>query len=263
MIRSKKWMTTTYLLASMVVPQAAAENSVIDSTFTDSTLTEIQNSLRSGIELKMTERDRTQAKQWGLKETDWLKYKKIMSGPRGVWSPGLDPLTVLGVSETDAHERQRYADIWIEIESKRYELEIAFEVERQKAAKRRFGNQKAINNASWVANWNKANNSYQKQIILFVDVKCTEECKEYVESVRQSVGRQNKLDIFFKEGASAENIGQWATFMKLSQEDVRSRKITLNFDDGTSGTLNVKMTELPKRVVVDLKTGEIVDRDDG
>ena len=103
----------------------------------------------------LTEHEKSLAKQWMLKETDWLKYKQIMSGPRGVWSPGLDPLTALGVSETDLTERKRYADIWIKVETKRTELELAFEVQRQIAAKEFHGDTLLINNTEWIKDWEK------------------------------------------------------------------------------------------------------------
>ncbi|HHN8892213.1 TPA: TIGR03759 family integrating conjugative element protein, partial [Escherichia coli] len=38
-----------------------------------------------------------QAGQWGLSEEDYRRYRTLMEGPRGIQSPGLDPLTVLGI----------------------------------------------------------------------------------------------------------------------------------------------------------------------
>jgi integrating conjugative element protein (TIGR03759 family) len=98
----------------------------------------------------LTEHERSLAKQWMLKETDWVKYKQLMSGPRGIWSPGLDPITALGVSETDQKERKRYAELWIKVESRRAELELAFEVERQLAAKKILGDKLLVKNTQWI-----------------------------------------------------------------------------------------------------------------
>ncbi|HAH5466546.1 TPA: TIGR03759 family integrating conjugative element protein, partial [Escherichia coli] len=33
-----------------------------------------------------------QAGQWGLSEEDYRRYRTLMEGPRGIQSPGLDPL---------------------------------------------------------------------------------------------------------------------------------------------------------------------------
>ncbi|MGH8490233.1 MAG: hypothetical protein ACREXS_15530, partial [Gammaproteobacteria bacterium] len=38
-----------------------------------------------------------QSKRWGLTGEDWQRYERLMTGPRGIWSPHLDPVTALGV----------------------------------------------------------------------------------------------------------------------------------------------------------------------
>lgn len=232
-----------------------------DSSFaeTDTGLlnTEMKSTTDTSSDLKMSEEDKSLARQWQLTDTDWLKYKTIMKGPRGVWSPGLDPITALGVSETDLVERKRYAELWIKVETKRAELEIAFEVERQIAAKRINGDQLAVNNQQWVQEWEAKRITVTKQVALFVDVKCVDACKALVEEVRASVGENATLDIFFVNGATSEAIGQWAASMKISPEIVRSKSITLNFDDGKSSSLKVDLKSLPQVRVVDTKTGAV------
>ena len=241
------------LISVPVTFVTAKENKASSNTFS-----ETKNSLDQDSAMLMSEEDKVLAKQWKLKDADWIKYKQIMFGPRGTWSPGLDPLTALGVSEKDPKERQRYADIWIEIESQRYELEIAFEVERMKAAKRRFGDQKMIDNSAWIAAWKKEQERTTHQALLFVDVNCKEKCTSYIADIQKSVGTKTQLDIYFKEGALADEIGEWATFMQLNRDDVRSKKITLNFDEGKSTSMNVEMFDLPKALLVDLDTGKVI-----
>jgi len=219
--------------------------------------TELKSTLDSSSDLKMSEEDKSLARQWQLTDSDWLKYKSIMKGPRGIWSPGLDPITALGVSETDLVERKRYAELWIKVETNRAELEIAFEVERQLAAKRINGDQLAVNNQRWVQEWEAKRIAVSKQVLLFVDVKCMDDCKALVDEVRASVGENARLDIFFANGATSESIGQWAASMKISPETVRSKSITLNFDEGKSGSLKVDMKALPQVRVVDTKTGAV------
>lgn len=217
-------------------------------------ISEMKDSLDEDAAYKLTEEERSLSKQWNLKESDWIKYKKLMSGPRGVWSPGLDPLTALGVSETDTQERKRYAEIWMKMESRRYELEIAFEVERMKAGKRLFGEDAlAIDNRAWIAEWERENKEITKQVVVFMDVSCLEECEQMFSDVKLSLDRQSRLDIFFAEGATSEDIGTWATFMKLKPEEVKSRRVTLNFDEGTAVSMGVNT--YPKVKVVDLKNG--------
>lgn len=241
-----------------VICAALSISSFAQDKSSENKSSELSDSLNQFTSNMMSEEDRALAKKWKLKDSDWLKYKDIMEGPRGIWSPGLDPLTALGVSETDPLERKRYAELWIEMESKRYELEIAFEVERMKAAKRIFGDQKVIDDTQILAEWKRKQDHIKDLGILFVDVTCKVECKDYMDDIKDSMGNKTKLDIYFKEGALAEEIGEWATFMQLNREDVKARRITLNFDDGKSASMNVDMSKLPKTFLVDMDSGKIV-----
>lgn len=54
-----------------------------------------------------------QAGQWGLSEEDYRRYRTLMEGPRGIQSPGLDPLTVLGIEARTDAERRVLAEKWV------------------------------------------------------------------------------------------------------------------------------------------------------
>src|SRR5688572_10050093 len=144
---------TTILIGLAISTSVVAENQDTHDITSATVVSDMKSTLDKLAPTVLTEQDRSLAKQWMLSETDWVKYKKIMSGPRGIWSPGLDPITALGVSETDSQERKRYAELWIKMETRRVELEIAFEVERRLAGTRIHGNQLAVNNASWIREW--------------------------------------------------------------------------------------------------------------
>jgi integrating conjugative element protein (TIGR03759 family) len=51
-----------------------------------------------------------------------------MSDQRGIWSPGLDPITALGVSADTAAERKRYAELYVRTEFERTRKELAFQL---------------------------------------------------------------------------------------------------------------------------------------
>lgn len=228
---------------------------------TTSSLSRDVSTLDKEAASKLTDQEKALAKRWHLKETDWVKYKEIMSGPRGIWSPGLDPITALGVEETDPEERKRYARIWMEVESRRYELEIAFEVERMKVGREMFKGQNAIDNQPWIDEWNRKRNEINHQIVAFMDVECLDDCENKFDSIYKSVDKNSRLDIFFKEGATADQIGKWATHMKLDPNLVKSRKITLNFDEGNAERMGVDTSKLPEVRNVDLKT-QVVTKPD-
>lgn len=226
-------------------------------TESSTVLTDSISTLDSESSVSLTDLDKSLAKQWMLKDSDWVKFKKIMSGPRGIWSPGIDPITALGVSETDPVERKRYAEIWIRMETRRAELEIAFEVERQRAAKLIHRDQLAVNNQPWIQEWENKRVEVTKQVSLFIEVDCIDDCQTMFNELRASVGENARLDVYFKQGASSEEIGEWASSMNIPPETVRDRRITLNFDEGKSSSMEVDMSSLPQVRVTDLKTGEI------
>ncbi len=70
---------------------------------------------------------RVKAEQWHLSEAEYRRYLALMDGERGVWSPGLDPLTALGVSADTAHDRRRYAELFVAREYERTRKELAFQ----------------------------------------------------------------------------------------------------------------------------------------
>lgn len=240
------------MITALASSLAYGENNATENIESD-----LKSSSIGGADLKLSERDKSLAKQWMLTESDWVKYKEVMSGPRGTWSPGLDPITALGVSETDPQERKRYAEIWLRVESKRAELEMAFEVERQRVAKAVLGDQLAVNNSGWIRQWEENRVAVTKKVILFVDANCTDECDDMFKELSASVGNNARLDIYFSDGATSESIGKWAAFMNISPSAVKSRQITLNFDDGRSSELGVSMDVLPQVRVIDIESGEI------
>ena len=65
------------------------------------------------------------AANWGLTEQEWTRFEQIQAGPRGFWSPNLDPLTTLGVEAETDQERQRYAELQVALEAKRAERELS------------------------------------------------------------------------------------------------------------------------------------------
>lgn len=53
-----------------------------------------------------------QATVWGITPEEWQHYLTLKQQARGVWSPGLDPLTTLGVEADTDHERRASPNCW-------------------------------------------------------------------------------------------------------------------------------------------------------
>ena len=78
------------------------------------------------------------AQAWGLSESEFRHYENLMAGQRGQWSPGLDPITALGVSSESAADRQRFAELFVKTEFERTRKELAFQVAVDAAWQRLF-----------------------------------------------------------------------------------------------------------------------------
>ena len=92
------------------------------------------------IDSKLLAFQHQQAKIWGLDLKQWQDYKRELEGVRGLWSPNLHPLAVLGMREgITTSERQRLAVKLVKIERARVERELAFEKAYQTANYRLFG----------------------------------------------------------------------------------------------------------------------------
>jgi len=62
--------------------------------------TQIQNSADAALDERL-------ARDWGLRSEEWARYRQLMQGPLGTYSPSLDPLTALGIEARSDEERDR------------------------------------------------------------------------------------------------------------------------------------------------------------
>jgi len=56
----------------------------------------------------------------------------------------------------------------------------------------------------------------------------------HLEGKYKVFGRSSRLDVYFVNTSSTSEIGKWAAYMKIPPEVVKSRAVTLNFDEGES-----------------------------
>ncbi len=57
-----------------------------------------------------------EAQEWGLSTEEYARFEALMKGRRGIQSPGLDPLTTLGIEARSDEERRRLAEKWVQQE---------------------------------------------------------------------------------------------------------------------------------------------------
>lgn len=166
-----------------------------------------------------------QAQQWGLTDTEWQRYEQMKNGIRGIQSPGLDPLTLLGVEAESASERRRLAELWVDMEYRRVEKELLFQREVDAAWGRLFPSVLPVNmgNAAGIVRDNHG------RLALFVRDDCVR-CDARLSAV---LADNRPVDIYLVgSNGKDETVRQWAVKHHIPLERVRSRHITLNHDKG-------------------------------
>ncbi|WP_187514526.1 TIGR03759 family integrating conjugative element protein [Sodalis sp. RH14] len=206
------------MLFILLATCAARADTVNSATSTTSTASSLQDkSLQS--------QSQQSSQQWGLSDTEWQKYQQLKQGKRGIQSPGLDPLTTLGVESDSVSERRRLAELWVKEEYQRTEKELAFQREVNAAWSRLYPNALSVNmgNASGLAH------DTNGRMALFVRDNC-ERCDARLAAV---LADNRPVDIYLVgSDGKDDTVRKWAVSHNIPVDRVRSRQITLNHDRG-------------------------------
>jgi len=183
--------------------------------------------------------DERQARDWGLRPEEWTRYRQLMQGPLGVYSPNLDPLTTLGIEARSDEERNHYAELQVQVEARRVNKTLAYQRAYDAAWKRLYPGQQRVNLPG--AQTLSAGNSGSGRLAVFVRADCAP-CDQ---RVRQLQTAGTEFDVYMV-GSRLDDayIRQWATRAGIDPARVRARTITLNHDAGRWLSLGVS-GELP------------------
>ncbi|MCP2072815.1 UNVERIFIED_ORG: integrating conjugative element protein (TIGR03759 family) [Pseudomonas lini] len=167
-----------------------------------------------------------QAASWGLTEQEWTRFEQIQAGPRGFWSPNLDPLTALGVEAQTDQERQRYAELQVALEAKRAERELAYQNAYTAAWAKLFPGLLPIQG---MASPLPVSSSVVPRQALFVEDQCPA-CTAEAQRLQSS---DTAFDIYLvgSQGED-ERVRRWARQADINPAKVQRRQITLNHDRG-------------------------------
>ncbi|WP_259194285.1 TIGR03759 family integrating conjugative element protein [Pseudomonas grimontii] len=167
-----------------------------------------------------------QATSWGLTEREWTRFEQIQAGPRGFWSPNLDPLTALGVEAETDQERQRYAELQVALEAKRAERELAYQNAYTAAWTKLFPGLLPIQG---MASPPTASSPVEPRRALFVEDHCPA-CTAEAQRLQSS---DTAFDIYLvgSQGED-ERVRRWARQADIDPAKVQRRQITLNHDRG-------------------------------
>ncbi|HAT1683758.1 TPA: TIGR03759 family integrating conjugative element protein [Klebsiella oxytoca] len=168
----------------------------------------------------------TRATQWGLSAEDYQRYQRLMDGPRGIQSPGLDPLTTLGIEAGSSAERRKYAELWVRQEYARTEKEMAFQREVNAAWKRLYPDTLPVNMGRDAG---LAHDTGGRLALFVREANCTT-CDARLNTILAS---QRPVDIYLVDSKGNDaTLRAWAKAHNISVDRVRSHQITLNHDGG-------------------------------
>ncbi|MED7666711.1 TIGR03759 family integrating conjugative element protein [Pseudomonas moraviensis subsp. stanleyae] len=167
-----------------------------------------------------------QAASWGLTKQEWTRFEQIQAGPRGFWSPNLDPLTALGVEAETDQERQRYAELQVALEAKRAERELAYQNAYTAAWAKLFP---VLLPIQGMASSSPTSSSVTPRPALFVEDHCPA-CTAEAQRLQNS---DTTFDIYLV-GSQGEDeyVRGWARQAGIDPSKVQRRQITLNHDRG-------------------------------
>ena len=174
------------------------------------------------------------AERWRLSTEEWAQYETLMQGPRGLWSPNLDPITVLGIhAKTDA-ERQRYAELLVMIEFERVEKELLFQRAYDEAARRLFPTLPRVTLAATDEGTSRLPGIERIAFFGSIDAGRCPACQQDLERLMRANARESgaTLDLFLSDASDDEALRAWARRQGVSPEDVQAGHITLNHARG-------------------------------
>jgi integrating conjugative element protein (TIGR03759 family) len=167
------------------------------------------------------------ARRWNLTVEEWVRYEELMKGPRGFWSPNLDPLTALGVEARSENERVRLAQIQVRMEAERVERELAYQRTYDAVFQAVYANLLPISPLP-------ARDSSPPRVALFIKPDCPDCDKKAQMLQRDNVA----FDVYMLgTGGRDSVIRDWARSVGISAALVNDKTITLNHDDGTFGAV--------------------------
>lgn len=207
---------------SLLLPSVVQGETLIPQAFENTSHTQHQEHPTQAIEL-------VRATEWGLKPEEWQRYRRLMQGPLGVYSPNLDPLTALGIEARDPQEQQRYAEQQVQAEFVRVQKLLTYQNTYNEAFQRLYPGQLPVN---LIGTENTAQASpmiSSARLAVFV----TSNCKGCPERVRQLQQAAQGFDLYLVDSRGKDDrLRAWAKRAGIEPKKVLNRDITLNHDTG-------------------------------
>ncbi|MCU7804156.1 MAG: TIGR03759 family integrating conjugative element protein [Candidatus Thiodiazotropha sp. (ex Lucinoma borealis)] len=176
---------------------------------------------------------------WGLSQEENERYKMIMAGPRGNWSPDLDPLSVLGINAQNDTERRLYARRLAKMEFERVQRETRFEQFYLAEFKLLYPDMPLYRKPPPLVRSTMQTDPHRKVLKVKLPCNPSDPCFNTIgPALNKATTRP--VDLYFYGMQSMDEIQTWAMHAGIEPESVRARIITLNLGealpDQKSGT---------------------------
>ncbi|MEQ9855069.1 MULTISPECIES: TIGR03759 family integrating conjugative element protein [Pectobacterium] len=172
-------------------------------------------------------RDAHLAQDWGLNAEEWQRYRELMEGPLGTYSPNLDPLSALGIEARSDDERQRYAELQVQAEAHRVEKLLAYQRAYDEAWQRLNPGMQRVNLPDAAPNSNVMPGSGRTAVFI------KEDCLSCTEHVQRLQASGTEFDLYMVGSRQDDaRIRDWAKRARIDPVRVRNGTITLNHDAG-------------------------------
>jgi integrating conjugative element protein (TIGR03759 family) len=170
-----------------------------------------------------------QARDWGLSVKEWTRYRDLMQGPLGVYSPHIDPLTALGIEARTDQERQRYAELQVAAEAQRVEKLLAYQRAYDHAWQRLHADMPRVILPDSGPAFSPVVPATSGRLALFVE----DDCPACDQTALRLQAAGMAFDIYVVDnGADDARIRAWAQRIGIDPAKVRSGQVTLNHDAG-------------------------------
>ena len=223
MEQRKRGMPLNFLLIVWVVASAYTHRAgAQDSHAADSRNTQSQEhaAVNAGLEEHL-------AHDWGLPPEEWARYRRLMQGPIGIYSPNLDPLTALGIEARSDAERRHYAELQVQAEARRVEKMLQYQRAYDDAWKRLYPGMQVVNLPDTAGPG--APTGEPRRLAVFVK----DNCPACVARVQQLQAAGDAFDLYLVGSRQDDaRVRAWASQVGVDPVKVRARTITLNHDAG-------------------------------
>ncbi len=170
------------------------------------------------------------ARSWALTSEEWARYQQLMQGPLGVYSPHLDPLSALGIEAQSDAERQHYAQLQVQAESRRVQKLLVYQRAYDTAWQKQFPDLLPVSLPNTAPELDSVQRSRRTdRPALFVKANCP----LCVQKVKGLQAQATAFDLYLVDSDQDDfKVRQWARLAGIDPTKVHDRVITLNHDDG-------------------------------